>query len=63
MTNQAWHAQNRMPKNPSLDQRVAWHLEHARHCGCRKMPESIAVEIAKRSQASEVETTGRSPLE
>jgi hypothetical protein len=26
-----------MPKNPSLDQRIAWHLEHAKHCGCREI--------------------------
>lgn len=25
--NAQWHTQNKMPHNPSLDQRIAWHLE------------------------------------
>ena len=46
--NRAWHRDNRMPKNATLAQRVEWHINHARHCGCREMPESIKKEIAKR---------------
>ena len=33
--NEQWHEQNRMPKNPSLETRINWHLEHARECSCR----------------------------
>lgn len=48
MINSKWHNENRMPPNPTLDQRLEWHLEHARHCACRPMPASIAKEIARR---------------
>ncbi len=47
-TNKEWHQAHRMPANATLDQRVAWHLEHARHCACREMPENIKAEIRKR---------------
>lgn len=33
--NRAWHAAHPMPKNPSLQQRIDWHLAHQQHCGCR----------------------------
>jgi hypothetical protein len=50
--NADWHRENRMPKNANLDQRVTWHIEHAKACRCReKMPASIAGEIARRRQA------------
>jgi hypothetical protein len=39
--NKEWHAKNRMPKNPTLDERVQWHLEHSKKCGCRPVPESV----------------------
>ena len=45
-----WHQANRMPKNATLDQRVAWHIEHAKVCACREMPESIRAEIGRRSK-------------
>jgi hypothetical protein len=37
-----------MPKDATLDQRVAWHMAHAEVCSCREMPESISSEIEKR---------------
>ena len=40
-TNAEWHRAHPMPKNPTLEQRVEWHREHAAHCGCREMPASI----------------------
>ncbi len=46
--NKAWHEKNRMPKNPSLEQRLQWHLEHAKHCSCREMPEKLKEEMKKR---------------
>jgi hypothetical protein len=39
-----------MPKNATLDQRVAWHEEHARVCSCREMPDSMREEIARRKR-------------
>lgn len=33
--NKSWHEQNRMPKNATLQQRIAWHVAHAKACRCR----------------------------
>jgi hypothetical protein len=48
--NEAWHKKHLMPKNPTLDQRVKWHMEHAKNCGCREIPEKLKVEIRKRKK-------------
>lgn len=36
--NAEWHSRNRMPKNATPEQRIAWHIEHARNCACRDIP-------------------------
>lgn len=46
--NKEWHAQNRMPKNPTLTQRLDWHVEHAKNCQCREMPTTLKEEMKKR---------------
>lgn len=46
--NAAWHDAHPMPRNATLDQRIAWHVEHARHCGCRPIPEKLRAEMTKR---------------
>lgn len=46
--NAAWHLKNKMPKNPSLDQRIEWHLAHAKNCQCRPLHGKILEEIKKR---------------
>jgi hypothetical protein len=46
--NAAWHRSHPMPESPTLDQRVAWHVEHARECACREIPESIVRELRRR---------------
>lgn len=46
--NREWHAANPMPPKASLDERVAWHIEHARRCGCREIPASILAELERR---------------
>lgn len=46
--NAAWHQAHPMPKNATLDQRVAWHLAHSAACGCRPMPHPIVVELERR---------------
>jgi hypothetical protein len=45
--NKKWHGKNRMPKNPTRDQRVEWHVEHAKNCACRAIPRDIAEEVDK----------------
>lgn len=37
-----------MPKNPTMDQRIEWHLEHQKHCQCRKIEGKLAEEMKKR---------------
>lgn len=51
--NREWHLQNKMPKNPTKDQRIVWHRNHAQHCDCRKMPSFIQAEIEKQTQKEE----------
>lgn len=46
--NKEWHLRNLMPKNPTLDQRVEWHLAHSKNCSCRKLEGKILEEIKKR---------------
>ncbi|WP_276481775.1 hypothetical protein [Paraflavitalea pollutisoli] len=46
--NKAWHEQHRMPKNPSFEQRVKWHLGHQQHCSCRPIPAKLAEEMKKK---------------
>lgn len=36
-----WHEAHRMPRGATLSQRIAWHVAHAKACGCREMPASI----------------------
>jgi len=46
--NKEWHLAHRMPANANLDQRIKWHLEHSKHCGCRPIPDKIKAGIKKR---------------
>ena len=52
MLNAAWHDAHPMPKGATLDQRVAWHLAHAKACGCRGIPASVAAELTRRGMAA-----------
>jgi hypothetical protein len=49
--NKEWHEKNRMPKNPTLDERINWHIAHQLNCSCRKIPQKINDEIAKRKSS------------
>jgi len=62
--NKEWHARNRMPKNPTRDQRIDWHLNHAKNCACRETPKSVSKEIARRRSGSASDRQGysRRPL-
>ncbi|MCX5496875.1 hypothetical protein OSH11_19365 [Kaistia dalseonensis] len=46
--NKAWHEANPMPLKATLDQRIAWHLAHIEHCGCRDLPDGIKAELRRR---------------
>jgi hypothetical protein len=51
-TNKLWHERNRMPVRATLDQRIAWHRAHAKHCACRPIPAGIARAIRTSSAPS-----------
>jgi len=46
--NKTWHASNKMPENASFEQRVGWHLEHAKNCSCRPIPKKLLKEMKKK---------------
>jgi hypothetical protein len=48
--NAAWHEKHKMPKNPSVEERIKWHLAHAKHCACRLIPEKLQELIKKKKK-------------
>ena len=46
--NKQWHLANKMPPNPTIDQRIAWHIEHKNNCACREIPPQLKEEMKKR---------------
>ena len=50
-TNRAWHEANRVPKNPTPAQRIAWHKAHAENCACRPIPEGVLALMRAESPA------------
>ncbi len=49
--NKEWHEANSMPRNPTLEQRIRWHVEHAQKCACRPIPPKLLQEMEKRKAA------------
>ena len=47
-TNKEWHLKHRMPKSPTIEQRIEWHLAHQKNCSCREIPEKLLEEMKKR---------------
>ncbi len=43
--NREWHRDHPMPKNPTFEQRVEWHLEHQNNCACRPISKKLADEM------------------
>jgi len=33
--NAEWHKKNKMPKNPTLEDKIKWHEGHSKNCACR----------------------------
>ena len=44
--NAEWHRKHLMPKNPTMAERVEWHLAHSEMCGCRPVPPSLVADVA-----------------
>jgi hypothetical protein len=60
--NKVWHLAHPMPKHPTIEQRIEWHIEHLKHCSCRTdLPAGLVEEMKKRkikipAAASNVDT-------
>ncbi|HAV24495.1 MAG TPA: hypothetical protein DCX46_13620 [Bacteroidetes bacterium] len=50
MINAVWHRSHRMPKNPTPQQRLDWHIAHAKNCGCRELTPSMRRELEKKAK-------------
>lgn len=46
--NKEWHLVHRMPKNATVGERIAWHIEHSKNCSCRLIPDKLKAEMKKR---------------
>ena len=49
--NADWHRANPMPANAKPDQRLAWHLAHAKACACRAIPDGVRKLMIERGVA------------
>jgi hypothetical protein len=47
--NKEWHLAHLMPKNATMEQRIVWHSEHVKHCGCRPIPEGVKKVMRERN--------------
>lgn len=56
--NREWHEANRMPKNATDEERIAWHLAHAKHCDCREIPDGVLALFKKHGIAPPGRTAG-----
>lgn len=54
--NKQWHQAHPMPRNPKPEQRIEWHMEHAKKCACRDIPPKLKVEIEKRNARSTIKS-------
>jgi hypothetical protein len=58
-----WHAQHRLGRGARLDDRVRWHVEHTKVCGCRPIPATVLEEIERRAVAPGEGGTNDTPAE
>jgi hypothetical protein len=48
--NKEWHLSHRMQKNPTIEQKIEWHIEHLKNCSCRTdIPPKLKAEMKKRN--------------
>ena len=45
--NRVLHKQHKMPSGATEKERIEWHLEHARNCGCRPAPKELLAKMEK----------------
>jgi DNA-3-methyladenine glycosylase I len=59
--NARWHDEHPMPAKPTPTERLLWHVEHERECGCRPMPKAL-MELAHPKARSRCHWAGEDPL-
>jgi hypothetical protein len=48
--NKEWHLAHPMPPHATIEQRIHWHIEHLKNCGCRRdFPLKLKREMKKRN--------------
>jgi len=50
--NAEWHRAHVLGRKASMDDRALWHVEHAKMCACRPIPQSVQDEIRRRGVAT-----------
>lgn len=48
--NKVWHLSHKMPPRATIDQRIAWHVEHHQNCSCMPIPKKVLEAIEARAQ-------------
>lgn len=46
--NEKWHKKYPMPEKATISEKIQWHANHARECGCRPIPSSIRKKMSER---------------
>lgn len=46
--NENWHKNNPIPQKVTINQRIQWHVDHQRECGCRPIPPLIQTKMLER---------------
>jgi len=54
LTNTEWHQKHMLPKKSSLQEKVSWHLDHAKHCGCTRIPVYLLKIMIKKKERERV---------
>jgi hypothetical protein len=45
--NRERHKQHPMPAGATVKERIEWHLEHVKNCGCRPFPKGLKAKMEK----------------
>jgi hypothetical protein len=48
--NKEWHLANKMPKNPTEEEKITWHVTHAKNCSCWPIPPKLQKLIDSRTK-------------
>ena len=55
--NRDWHQEHKMPDRATEAERIAWHLDHARNCGCRPIPKQMIQRVERIQRQEQEEAT------